>query len=140
MHTIEVGNNPIIERIDLRQTRRLSVNASWRDPSQTADFLRKVVGVLADAGFPDIEVDAEHKMRQLGVIIGPIFYRLTVKENASLAASAKVGQDFMNEFKECMTWAHANCKMEPVLDQRGLHFFNDDDYLLFKMMFAGRRR
>lgn len=136
MFTVEIKDNPIVERVDLRSAKTLSVNAGWRDTLAVDNYVRDVKQMLEERGFPDIEVTANHKLRYGGVIIDFIFYRIFVGETTATSAAARVCQAFQRRLTPIMLWAYANCEKEPVLDQRGLHFFCEDDYLLYMLRFA----
>ncbi len=129
------GPNPINERIVLSQITTLEVDAGWRDMEATQQFLDVLRGQFDALGYSHISLKAVHKLRRGMIIIDGIIYKVTTGQMSNDAA-LKFMRDLKRKMEPIIHWCNSNCTGKFALDENGLSFTEEGDYLLFKMWFA----
>jgi hypothetical protein len=141
LHTVSVEaisglkENPIRERVDLSEITTLEVDAGWRDQKETAEFLQLLQKQFAELGHGHISLTPIHKLRRGMMIIDGVIYKVSTPW-AVASKSINFICDLKSKLEPVLQWCQANCASKFILDQKGLHLFSDDDFVLFKLKFS----
>jgi hypothetical protein len=136
MHTIDLPLVlKIVQRTDLRTAKSVEVNVRWRDDKVALAYVAKVGEYLSDLGFKDIDLSTRYESRFAAIIVGTIYYKVELSRNSTLVERLLELQHLQRQVTDVHRWWDENCIEEPLLDERGLTFLNDDDYLLYKLRF-----
>jgi hypothetical protein len=128
-------DNPIQERVDLSAVTTLEVDAGWRTPQQTAEFLQLLRKQFDDLGYGHIDLKPIHKLRRGMIIIDGVIYKVNTQRSDN-SESVRFMHGLKCILKPILEWCEANCTSKFILDENGLQFASDDDFILFKMKFS----